>query len=100
MTSLHEITNGLTCFDMLDVLQSSIRLFEKAFCPSAILDWTQQEFVECLMPEFSEEESNKNRTEVNTYKSFIDFVEAVFQDGNNFILWLFFTFVLFLLAFA
>ena len=100
MTSLHEITNGLTCFNMLDVLKSNIRLFEKAFCPSTILDWTQEEFVECLMPEFSEEESNKKRTEVNTYKSLIDFVEAVFQDGNNFILWLSFTFVLFLLLFA
>ena len=100
MTSPHEITNGLTCFNMLDVLKSNIRLFKKAFCPSAILDWTQEKFVECLMPEFSEEESNKKRTEVNTVKSFIDFVEAVFQDGNNFILWLFFTFVLFLLVFG
>ena len=90
MTSLHEITNGLTCFNMLDVLKSNIRLFEKAFCPSTILDWTQEEFVEYVMPEFSEVESNKKRTEVNTYKSFIDFVEAVFQDGKNFILWLFF----------
>ena len=90
MTSPHEITNGLTCFNMLDVLKLNIRLFEKAFCPSTILDWTQEEFVEYVMPEFSEEESNKKRTEVNTYKSFIDFVEAVFQDGNNFILWLFF----------
>ena len=87
------MTNGLTCFNMLDVLKSNIRLFKKALCPSAILDWTQEEFVECLMPEFSKEESNKKRTEVNTYKSFIDFVEAVFRDGNNFILWLFFTFV-------
>ena len=52
------------------------------------------------MPEFSEEESNKKRTEVNTYKSFIDFIESVFQDGNNFILWLFFTFVLSLLVFV
>ena len=77
MTSLHEITNGLTCFNMLDVLKSNIRLFEKAFCPSTILDWTQEELVECLMPEFSKEESNKKRTEVNPYKSFIDFVGAV-----------------------
>ena len=52
------------------------------------------------MPEFSKEESNKKRAEVNTYKSFINFIEAVFQDGNTFILWLFFTFVLSLLAFA
>ena len=100
MTSLHEITNGLTCFNMLDVLKSNIRLFEKAFSPSTILDWTPEEFVECLMPAFSEEESNKKRTEVNTYKSLIDFVEAVFQDDNNFILWLSFTFMLFLLLFA
>ena len=100
MTLLHEITNELTCFNMLGILKSNIRLFEKAFCPSTILDWTQEEFVECLMPEFSKEESNKKRTEVNTYKSFIDFVEAVLQDGNNFILWLYFTFVLFLLVFA
>ena len=91
---------GLTCFNMLDVLKSNILLFEKAFCPSTILDWTQEEFVDCLMPEFSEEESNKKGTEVNAYKSFIDFVEAVFQDGNNFSLLLFFTFVLSLLVFA
>ena len=89
MTLLHEITNGLTCFNMLDVLKSNVRLFEKAFCPSIILDWTQEEFLECLMLEFSKEEKNKKRTEVNTYKSFIDFVKAVFQDGNIFILWLF-----------
>ena len=52
------------------------------------------------MPEFSEEKSNKKRTEVNTYKSVIDFVESVFQDGNNFILWLFFAFVFSLVVFA
>ena len=57
---------------MLDVLKSNIRLFEKAFCPSTSLDCTQEEFAECLMPEFSEEESNKKRTGVNAYKSFID----------------------------
>ena len=91
MTLLHEITNGLTCFNMLDVLKSKVRLFEKAFCPSIILDWTHEEFLECLMLEFSKEEKNKKRTEVNTYKYFIDFVKAVFQDGNIFILWLFWT---------
>ena len=100
MASLHEIRNSLTCFNMFDVLKSNIPLFEKAPCPSTILDWTQEEFVECLMTEFSEEESNKKRTEVNTYKSFIDFVESVFQDGNNFILWLSFAFVFFLVVFA
>ena len=69
-------------------------------CLERLFVLTQEEFVECLMPEFSEEESNKNRTEVNTYKSFIDCVESVFQDGNNFILWLFFAFVFFLVVFA
>ena len=50
---------------MLDVLKSNMRLFDKAFCPSAILGWIQKEFVECLVREFSENESNKKRTEVN-----------------------------------
>ena len=101
MTSLHEIRNGLTCFNMLDVLKSNIRLFQKDFCPSTILDWTQEEFVDCVMPEFSEEESNKKQPEVNnSYKSFIDFAEAVFQDGNTFTLWLFFTFVLSIFLFV
>lgn len=100
MTSLHEIRNGLTCFNMTYVLKPNIWLFEKAFCQSTILDWTEEEFVQCLMPEFSEEESNKKRTEVNTHKPFINFAEAVFQDGKSFILWLFFTFVLFLLVFT
>ena len=52
------------------------------------------------MQGYSEEESNKKETKVNTYKSFIDFVEAVFQDGNNLILWLFLSSVLLLLVFA
>ena len=52
MTSLHEITNGLTCFNTLDALKSNIRLFGKAFCKSPTLHWTQEEFVECLMPQF------------------------------------------------
>ena len=100
MASLHEIRNRLTCFNKFDVLKSNMRLFEKVLCPSTILDWTQEELVECLIPEFSEEKSNKKRTGVNTYKSFIDFVESVFQDGNNFILWLFFAFVFSLVVFA
>ena len=92
--------NGSLRLNMLNALKSNVRLFEKAFCPSTVLDWTQEDFVECLMQGFSEEESNKKRTKVNTYKSLIDFVEAVFQDGNNLILWLFSSFVLLLLVFA
>ena len=91
--------NGSLRVNTFDVLKSNIRPFEKAFCPSTIYDWTQEDFVECLMP-LREEKSNKKRTKVNTYKSFIDFVEAVFQDGNNMILWLFLSFVLLLLVFA
>ena len=91
--------NGSLRVNTFDVLKSNIRPFEKAFCPSTISDWTQEDFVECLMP-LREEKSNKKRTKVNTYKSFIDFVEAVFQEGNNMILWLFLSFVLLLLVFA
>ena len=92
--------NGSLRVNILNALKSNIRLFEKAFSPSTILDWTQEEFVECLMQGYSEEESNKKETKVNTYKSFIDFVESVFQDGNNLILWLFLSSVLLLLVFA
>ena len=66
MTSLHEITNRLTCFNMLDVLKSNIRLFEKAFRKSNTFEWTQEEFVECPMLELKEE-SNVKQTAVNTY---------------------------------
>ena len=85
--------------DMLDVLKSNIRLFEKAFCPSTFLDWTQEEFVECFMPEFSEEESNKKGTEVNTYNLSL-ILSRLFLGGDTFILWLYLTFVLSVLVFA
>ena len=49
MTSLHEITNGLTCFNMLDVLKSNIRLFEKALHRYNGGSWDSLVLTHCLM---------------------------------------------------
>ena len=51
------------------------------------------------MPEFSEEESNKKRTEVNTYNLSL-ILSRLFLGSDTFILWLYLTFVLSVLVFA
>ena len=81
MTALTEIANGLSCYNMLALLKENVKLFEPVFCPSSLLVWEYEDFVDILSPEFSEEGTTKRYTEVNIYKLLIDFIESCFCDG-------------------
>ena len=76
LTALNEIMSGLTCYNMIHVIQENSDLFHAVLCPSEMFLWNHGSFLEILKPQLSDEGNNKRSLKVTTYKSFLDFVEA------------------------
>jgi len=82
MAVINEITAGLNCFNVLDIIKNNKDVFKFVFCPSDIFNWKHEAFVQMLDPSFSEEGCNKKQKEISSYKHFLDFIEGCFKDGR------------------
>ena len=82
LSTLSEICNGLSCYNVLSLIKANSDIFYAVFCPSQVFSWTCEMFQQLIKPIFSENGSNKRNAEVCVYKYFIDMVEHIFMDGE------------------
>lgn len=82
LSTLSEICNGLSCYNVLSLIRANSDIFYAVFCPSKVFTWTYEMFQQLIKPIFSENGSNKRNAEVCVYKYFIDMVEYIFMDGE------------------
>ena len=82
LSTLSEICNGLSCYNVLSLIRVNSDIFLAVFCPSKVFTWTYEMFQQLIKPIFSENGSNKRNAEVYVYKYFIDMVEYIFMDGE------------------
>ena len=82
LSALSENNNGLTCYNLLNIIRENGDLFYSVFCPSNFFTWTHEIFQKIVTPRLSGAGSNKKITEVNVYKIFLDMVECIFMDGE------------------
>ena len=81
-SALSEINNGLTCYNLLNIIRENGDLFYSVFCPSNVFTWTHETSQKIITPKFSDAGSNKKIVEMNVYKFFLDMVECIFMDGK------------------
>ena len=82
LSTLGEICNGLSCYNVLSLIRVNSDIFFAVFCPSKVFTWTYEMFQQLIKPIFSENGSNKRNAEVYVYKYFIDMVEYIFMYGE------------------
>ena len=80
--ALTQLTKGLKCYGLLQVMRKKSSLFNFVFCPNDKLVWDFKSFTDMLMPVFSDDGSNKKVREVAVYKRFADLIERCFLDGK------------------
>ena len=79
LLALSEINNGLTCYNLLNIIRENGDLFYPVFClfcPSNVFTWTHVIIQKIITPRFSDAGSNKKIVEMNVYKFFLDMVNA------------------------
>ena len=81
LSTLTEICNGLSCYNVLSLRRANKDIFYAVFCPSKVFTWTYEMFQHLINPIFSENGSNKRNAKVCVYKYFIDMVERIFMDA-------------------
>ena len=82
LSTLSEICNGLSCYNVLSLIRANSDIFYAVFCPSNVFTWTYEMFQQLIKPIFSENGSNKMNAEVCVHKCSIDMVEHIFMDGE------------------
>ena len=80
--ALSQLTEGLKCYGLLQVMKKNSSLFNFVFCPNDKLIRDFKSFTDMLMPVFSDDGSNKKVREVIVYKRFADLIERCFLDGK------------------
>ena len=80
--ALSQLTEGLKCYGLLQVMGNNSSLFCFAVCTDDNLVWDFKSFTDMLQPVFSDDGSNKKVGEVSVYKGFADLVERCFLDGK------------------
>ena len=81
---LSQLTEGLKCFVLLQVMRKNSSLFSFVFCPNDKLIWVFKSFTDMLQLVFSDDESSKKVREVTVYKRFADLIdERCFWMVNN-----------------
>ena len=80
---LSQLTEGLKCFVLLQVMRKNSSLFSFVFCPNDKLIWVFKSFTDMLQLVFSDDESSKKVREVTVYKRFADLNERCFWMVNN-----------------
>jgi len=80
--ALTQLTEGLNCYNLLNVMKENKDLFQVLFCPSKKFKWDFETVRQKMKPQFSDDGTNTKIKEVSVYKMFLDFVERCFFDGN------------------
>ena len=80
--ALSQLTEGLKCYGLLQVMRRNSSLFHFIFYPNDKLIWDFKSFTDMLQPVFSDDEGNKKAREVTVYKRFPDLIERCFLDGK------------------
>ena len=78
--ALSQLTEGLKCYGLLQVMRKNSSQFYFVFCPNDKLIWDFKSFTDMLQPVFRDDESNKKVIEVTVYKRFTDLIERCFLD--------------------
>ena len=78
---LDQIIEGLNLYNILQIMRENSHLFQYVFCENKCLAWTFEKFEEFAIPKYSEEGSSKRSMEINTFKTFMDFMESSFYEG-------------------
>ena len=81
-SALSAIDNGLTCYNLLNIIRENGDLFYSVFTPSNVFTRTHEIFQKTITPRFSDAGSNKKIVEINVYKFFLDMVEFIFKDSK------------------
>ncbi|XP_066920038.1 uncharacterized protein [Clytia hemisphaerica] len=84
---LSQISKGMEAFGALTVIRENFELFRPVFTPSMeTYTWTRELLLEKLEAQYENEiGSNKRNNAINTYKSFLDFVDECFQNESTLI---------------
>ena len=83
LSTLSEICNGLSCYNVLSLIRANSDIFYAVFCPSKVFTWTYEMFQPLIKPIFIENGFNKRTQKcVYVYKYFIDMVEYIFMDDE------------------
>ena len=80
--ALSQLTEGLKCYGLLQVIRKNSFLFYFGFCSNDKLIWDLKSFIDMLQPVFNDHRSNKKVREVTVYKRFADLNERCFLDGK------------------
>ena len=88
LSTLIEICNGLSCYNVLSLIRANSDIFYAVFCPSKVFTWMYEMFQQLIKQIFSKNGSNKRNAEVSVYKYFIDLVEYIFMDVEIQLFWL------------
>ena len=80
--ALSQLTEGLKCYGLLQVMRKNSSLFHFVFCPNDKLIWDFKSFTDMLQPVFSDYGSNQKVREVTVYLRFADLFERCFLDGK------------------
>ena len=82
LSALNEINNGLTCYNLLNLIRENGDLSNSVFFPSNVFAWTHEIFQKIPTPRFSDAGPNKKIVQMNVCKFFLDMVECIFMDGK------------------
>ena len=82
LSALNEINNGLTCYNLLNLIRENGDLSNSVFFPSNVFAWTHEIFQKIPTPRFSDAGPNKKIIQMNVCKFFLDMVECIFMDGK------------------
>ena len=79
---IEEICKGLNCYNICDLVKQNPDVMRPVFCRTGSFEWTYENFVDALKPQFSQDGGNKKPLEVTTYKALLDFIEFCFNAGK------------------
>ena len=88
--ALSQLTEGLKCYGLLQVMENNSSPFCFAVCTNDKLVWDFKSFTDMLQPVFSDDGNNKKVREVSVYKGFADSLKDVFWMVNNTFMLLFY----------
>ena len=74
LSALFGINNGLTRYNLLNIIRENGDLFYSVFCPSNVFTRTHKIFQKIITTRFSDAGSHKKIVEMNVYKFFLDMV--------------------------
>ena len=81
---LNQISEGMKFYGGLKIIKENIETFRPVFTPTDLFQWTYEGLYKILKPDYrGEVGSNRREGEINTYRSFLNFMEESFNHGKN-----------------